>query len=124
MRRPNGTPVLSSCPRYPTWTTSPYGLFRDTMNVIPGLSDHDIVKCVVDTKPSLAKKSPTKTYLHRKADWDSLRVYMKDFCNSFVLSYEGTSVETLWLEFKEALNYGIQKFIHPSLLARKSTCLG
>ena len=83
----------------------------DTVNVIPGLSDHDIIKCVVDTKPNLAKTSPRKTYLYRKADWDSLRAYLKDFCNSFVLSYEGKSVESLWLEFKEALNCGIQKFI-------------
>ena len=36
---------------------------------------------------------------------------MKDFCNSFVLSYEGKSVETLWLELQEALNAGIGKFI-------------
>ena len=40
----------------------------DTVNVIRGLSDHDIVKCVVDTKPNLAKKSPRMTYLYRKAD--------------------------------------------------------
>ena len=36
---------------------------------------------------------------------------MIEFCNSFVLSYTGKSVEALWLEFKEALNTGIQKFI-------------
>ena len=48
----------------------------DTVNVIPGLSDHDIVKCVVDTKPILVKKSPRKTYVYRKADWDSLRAHI------------------------------------------------
>ena len=44
---------------------------------------------------------------------------MKDFCNSFILSYEGKSVETLWLEFKEALNYGIQKFIPSKFVGKK-----
>ena len=46
-------------------------------------------------------------------------IYMKDFCNSCVLSYEGKSVETLWLEFKEALNYGIQKFIPSKFVGKK-----
>ena len=72
----------------------------NSVKIIPGLSDHDIVEGVVDTKPASTKKAPRKVHLYRKADWDSLKSYMKDFCNSFVLIYEGKSVETLWLELK------------------------
>ena len=39
--------------------------------------------------------------------------------NSFVLSYEGKSVETLWLEFKEALSAGIGKFIPTKFVGQK-----
>ena len=91
----------------------------NSVNVIPGLSDHNIVKCLVDTKPASTKKAPRKVHLYRKADWVSLRAYMTEFCNSFVLSYEGKSVETLWLEFKEALNTGIQKFIPSKYAGQK-----
>ena len=51
----------------------------NSVNIIPGLSDHSIVKCIVDTKPTLTKKAPRKAYLFRKADVESLRTYMKDF---------------------------------------------
>ena len=91
----------------------------NSVKIIPGLSDHDIVEGVVDTKPASTNKAPRKVHLYRKADWDSLKSYMKDFCNSFVLSYEGKSVETLWLEFKEALNAGIGKFIPTKFVGQK-----
>ena len=65
------------------------------VNIIPGLSDHDIIEGMVDTKTASTKKAPRKVHLYWKADWDSLKTHMKDFCNSFVLRYEGKSVETL-----------------------------
>ena len=81
------------------------------MSIIPGLSDHNIVKCTVNSKPRVSKTAPRKTFLYRKADWASFKVYMQSFCHSFLSSYVGKSVEVLWTEFKEALNSGIQKFI-------------
>ena len=80
------------------------------MSIIPGLSDHNIVKCTVNSKPRVAKTAPRKTF-YRKADWASFKVYMQSGCHSFVSSYEGKSAEVLWTEFKEALNSGILKFI-------------
>ena len=50
-------------------------------------------------------------------------MHMKDFCNSFVLSYEGKSVETLWLEFKGTLNAGIGKFTQKLLDTKKAFAL-
>ena len=81
------------------------------VSIIPGLSDHNIVKCIVNSKPKVTKKAPRKTFLYRKAGWVSFRDYMQSFCSSFLSSYEGKSVEALWTEFKEALNSGIEKFI-------------
>ena len=91
----------------------------NSFNVIPGLSDHNIVKSLVDTKPASANKAPRKVHLYRKADWVSLRAYMIELCNSCVLSYEGKSVEYLWFEFNEALNTGIQKFIPSKYAGQK-----
>ena len=79
------------------------------MSIVPGLSDHDIVRCTVNTKPKVAKNSPRRTLLYRKADWASLKIYMRSFCDSFLSSYEGKSVEVMWTEFKEALDSGIKK---------------
>ena len=117
---------LSQMVREPTRQGNILDLFLTTnhtlvnsVNVIPGLSDHNIVKCLVDTKPASTKKAPRKVHLYRKADWVSLKAHMTEFCNSFVLSYQGKSVETLWLEFKEALNTGIQKFIPSKYAGQK-----
>ena len=88
----------------------------ESVSIIPGLSDHNIVKCIVNSKPKVVKKAPRKTLLYRKADWASLKVHMQSFCHSFLSSCEGKSVEVMWTEFKEALNSGIQKFV-PSKFA-------
>ena len=121
---------LSQMVRDPTRQGNILDLFLTTnhtlvnsVNVIPGLSDHNIVKWLVDTKPVSTKKAPRKVHLYRKADWVSLRA-MIEFCNSFVLSYVGKSVETLWLQFKEALNTGIQKFIPSKYAGQWSTYPG
>ena len=44
---------------------------------------------------------------------------MKDFCNFFVLSYEGKYVETLCLEFKEAFNTDISKLTPSKFVGQK-----
>ena len=92
-----------------------------SVSIIPGLSDHNIVKCIVNSKPKVTKKAPRKTFLYRKADWVSFRDYMQSFCSSFLSSYEGKSVEALWTEFKEALNSGIEKFIPSKFTGNKKT---
>ena len=56
----------------------------NSVNIIPGLSDHDIIEGVVDIKPASTGKAHRKVHLYKKADWDSLKTHMEDFCNSFV----------------------------------------
>ena len=74
----------------------------ESVSIIPGLSDHDIVRCTVNSKPKVTKNSPRRTLLYRKADWASLKIYMRSFCDSFLSSYECKSVEVMRTEFKEA----------------------
>ena len=122
---------LSQMVRDPTRQGNILDLFLTTnhtlvnsVNIISGLSDHNIVKCLVDTKPASTKKAPRKVHLYRKADWVSLRAYMTEFCNSFVLSYEGKSVETPWLEFKEALNKVFRSLFPQNMLNKRGTYPG
>ena len=96
----------------------------ESVSIIPGLSDHDIVRCTVNTKPKVTKNSPRRTLLYRKADWASLKIYMRSFCDSFLSSYEGKSVEVMWTEFKEALDSGIKKFIPSKLIGNKNISHG
>ena len=65
---------LSQMVRDPTRQGNILDLFLTTnhtlvssVNVIPGLSDHNIVKSLVDTKPASTKKAPRKVHLYRKA---------------------------------------------------------
>ena len=90
------------------------------VNIIPGLSDNNVVEGVVVTKPASTEKAPRKVHLYRKADWESFKTHIKYFCNAFVLSYEGKKVQTLWLEFKEALYAGMGKFIPSKFVGQKS----
>ena len=40
----------------------------NSVNIYPGLSDHDVVKSEVGIKPKVAKRKPRKSYLYRRAD--------------------------------------------------------
>ena len=84
--------------------------FVDIVRTIPGLSDHNMVRCVVDFIPKLVKQSHGKTFLYRRADWCSFREYMKNFCDTFISNFEVKSVEPVWQDFKSPLNEDISKF--------------
>ena len=82
-----------------------------SISIIPGLSDHDVVRCVIDTKPKQSKQPPRKAYLYRKADWESFWEYMKSFCDSFVNTIELKSIEEIWQDLKGAIEQGSSNFI-------------
>ena len=111
---------LSQMVREPTRSGNILDLFLTTyptlvnsVSIIPGLSDHNIVKCIDDTKPKLTRKAPRKAHLYRKANWEDFRTHMQFFCDDFMY------FEQLWCDFKEALNGGINKFIPSRLVGRK-----
>ena len=109
---------LSQMVREPTRDGNILDLFMTTnptlvksISIIPGLSDHDIVRCVIETKPKQSKQPPRKAYLYRKADWESFREYMNSFCDSFVNTVELKSIEEIWPDLKGAIEQGISNFI-------------
>ena len=47
----------------------------DSVFILPGLSDHDIVRVLVNTTPSQTKQVPCNIPLYKKADWDQFKQY-------------------------------------------------
>ena len=65
----------------------------DAMSISCVLSDPNIFKCLVDTRPTLTKKAPRKAHLYRKAHWEDFRTHMQSFCGNFMSRLEGKSLE-------------------------------
>ena len=55
----------------------------DKTTILPGLSDHDIVLAEVNVKAKINKQVPRDILLYKKADWDRLKQYMRDFHKLF-----------------------------------------
>ena len=72
-------------------TTNP--TLVNEVKVQPGLADHDMVSAESLLKPAVHKQKPRKTYLFRKADWQTLKQKMKRYQESFLLDSLGKSVE-------------------------------
>ena len=79
--------------------------------ILPGLSDHDIVRVLVNTIPSQTKQVPRNIPLYKKADWDQFKQTMKDFQSELLTDLATTDVQELWDMFASRLEQGIDKFI-------------
>ena len=64
----------------------------DSVSVLPGLSDHDIVWVLVNTIPSQTKQVPRTIPLYRKADWDQFKQTMRDFQSELLTDLATTNV--------------------------------
>ena len=115
---------LAQMVREPTRSGNMLDLFLTTnptlvnsVSIIPGLPDHNIVKCLVDTRPKLTRKAPRKAHLYRKANWEDLKTHMQFFCDDF-LSQPTSLLNSshMWCDFREALNGGSINLFHQYLL--------
>ena len=79
----------------------------DSVSILPGLSDHDIVRVLVNTIPSQTKQVPRNISLYKKADWDQFKQTMRDFRSELLTD----DVQELWDMFASRLEQGIDKFI-------------
>ena len=76
--------------------------------VIPGVSDHDIVFSEIDTKPLSRKQKPRQIPLYRKANWVTMKEEITEtHKNIQKLEANGGTVEELWLLFKTRLNQSV-----------------
>ena len=100
-----------------------------SVNVIPGLSDHEIVCAYCNIRARITKKTPRKIHLWSKADWQSLRTKLCEFKDDFISSCHLRSVEEhyLYLKFKSEVELLMSKYIymyHLRWLVPDLTCPG
>ena len=65
------------------------------VTILPGISDHDIVSCMVRFKPIISKQVPRVMPLYRKADWIAFKAFAKDKCEELLKDHPSKSVEDL-----------------------------
>jgi len=89
------------------------------VSILPGIADHDMIYAEVSIRPKLNKQVPRSMHVYRRADWESLKRHMSDFKDSFLSTCEGRSVNQLWIEFRDTLLKGIDKFVPTKTLSSK-----
>ena len=79
------------------------------VDVLPGVSDHDIVFTELAMRPVKQKKKPRQIPIYRKAEWEprkedmkSLHKYMEAMYNS-----KTTGVNEMWEKFRDTLQHSI-----------------
>ncbi|MEW8546063.1 MAG: hypothetical protein AB2693_21280, partial [Candidatus Thiodiazotropha sp.] len=83
----------------------------DSVNVVPGIADHQAVVAVVRLRPSVQKVKPRTVHLYSKANWNIMRQEMHDFQSTFLSTCEGKSTEELWQEFKGKVEHLINRYV-------------
>ncbi|WAR28332.1 hypothetical protein MAR_014069, partial [Mya arenaria] len=85
--------------------------FVDKVNIIPGISDHDIISTIVNARPNILKQKPRIVPLYRKANWDDFKQFMNTTKSDILQGSVSLSVEETWLRFTDAIKKGITQFI-------------
>ena len=71
--------------------------------VIPEISDHDVVFIDTNVQPTRTKPTPHKTYQYKKANFEALKRDLNDCVNNILEREPNMSTNELWLEIKESL---------------------
>ena len=74
-------------------------------------ADHDIVFIDVNTRATVPKKKPSTKFLYDKADWDSMKVSMDNYC------LPQKPVQEQWNHLENFLQNLMRKYI-PSKVSR------
>ena len=93
------------------------------VTILPSISDHDIVFCMVRFKPVILKQVPRAVPLCRKADWTAFKAFAKDKCEELLKDHPSKSIEDLWSSFKSVIHNGIAKFVPSKILGTKKSLL-
>ena len=70
------------------------------VQVVPGISDHDIVLFTVNTTCKKKKNIKRKIYFRKKADTDRIKEELKKLADNVNLNSENKTVDEKWNEFE------------------------
>ena len=83
------------------------------VNVVPGMSDHDIVTFTINTNPRKTSKPPHKVYRYKSANMDSLHKDMIDAQEDFLNKCQTRSVDENWTLFKTRIHKAMDTLVRP-----------
>jgi hypothetical protein len=96
--------------------------FRRT-EVMPGLSDHDIVYTEVNRIPAKLKQKPRKILLYKQAKWENVKTDLKNTHATAKRLYdEDASANEIWNHFTSALEDSINRNIPYKTARKKDGC--
>ena len=91
---------------------------KHTIDILPGLGDHDIVCVDIEMRSKINKQNPRQIYLYYRADWDSIKEDLTNLLHSSDFSSTDTkTVDELWIKFKDTILHSVRSHI-PHKLTR------
>lgn len=89
-------------------------------DVVPGLSDHDMVVIDSEISPMFSHSKPRKIPLHHKANWEQIKKEANDFASDFSRNHSSLSVNENWLNIKGFLRHTLEENIPSKMKTRKN----
>ncbi|CAG2254949.1 unnamed protein product [Mytilus edulis] len=78
------------------------------VEILPGVSDHDIVFAEISVIPSRKKQAARKIPLYSKANWDKMREDINNIKNEIVtMTTSKSNINDIWLVFKTSLEKSV-----------------
>ena len=89
-----------------------YPSTKYTIDILPGLADHDIVCVDIEMGSEISKQNPREIYLYHRADWGSIKEDLISLLNSSDFSSTDTkTVNDLWTKFKDTILHSMRLHI-------------
>ena len=80
------------------YLTNSHSLVK-TVNIVPGILDHDIVVVESDLRPRINKPKPRNIFKYSQADMVKVKQELKSFSDKFIKDYSCKSVNENWEMF-------------------------
>ena len=101
MEGASGKPEARQTPHEDTDFFTNQPSFVESCEVIPGISDHEIVSIISLTSISHSKSNPRNIILWHNADFEAINNLIAQFTDTFFGAYDhSTPVNILWNKFK------------------------
>ena len=84
---------------------------RNRIEVIPGISDHDVVFSELDIPPLRHRQTKRKIPIYGKAKWNEINEEMKKTYELVTAQNAESDIKTMWETFKTSLQSAISQFI-------------
>ena len=80
------------------------------VDVLPGVSDHDIVFTELDVRPVKHKQKPRQVPIYRKAEWEPMKEDMRSLYGDMksMFDSETTRLNEMWESFRDTLQHSIK----------------